>query len=113
MRQPPQAPHAMLQRLGRLEAGDLAPVRGGRNSERGKAAIHPDKPVSIAGGPGCVAALGMQVGGMDVEAEIPAGAVPSDRGEQDLGTRRHYGLPGGGVQVGGRASSRRGRRVSS
>jgi hypothetical protein len=50
-----------------------------------------------------VTAFGVQVGGLDVEADIPAGAVPADRGEQDLGPRRHHRLPGGGIEVGDRA----------
>jgi len=45
----------------------------------------------------------MQVRGLDVEADIPAGAVPADRGEQDLGTWRHHRLPGTWGELGDRA----------
>ena len=48
-------------------------------------------------------AFGVQVGGLDIEADMPAGAVPADRREQDSGARRHYRLPCGWVEVGDRA----------
>jgi hypothetical protein len=43
---------------------------------------------------GRVAALEVNVWGLDVEAHIPTGAVTADGGEQHLGTRRHHRLPG-------------------
>src|SRR5512132_729455 len=42
----------------------------------------------------------MKVGGLHVEADIPAGAVPAHGSEQDLGARRHHRLPSGAVEVG-------------
>jgi hypothetical protein len=63
----------------------------------------PDEPDMIVRRVGSMAAFGVQVGGVDVEADIPAGAVPADRGEQDLGTRRHHRLSSIRIEVGDRA----------
>jgi hypothetical protein len=89
--------------LGRREAAHLGPVRGGRHREHSEAAVHPDKPAAVVGGMGRVAALDVNVWSLDVEADIPTGAVSADRGEQHLGARRHHRLPGVGVEVPDRA----------
>ena len=49
-----------------------------------------------------MATVGVQVGGLYVEADIPAGPVPTDGREQDLGARCHLGLPGASVELGDR-----------
>jgi hypothetical protein len=102
MRQSAYAHHAAPQRHGRSEAADLGPVRGGRHGERGKAAVQANKPVIRARRSGQGATVGVQVGGLHVDADIPAGAMPADGGEQDLGARRHPRLPGGRVELGDR-----------
>ena len=101
MRQPAEAHHAAMQRHGCSEAADLGPVRSRCHSERDEASVQPNKPV-IAGRSGQVATVGVQVGGLHVEADIPAGPVPTDGREQDLGARCHLGLPGASVELGDR-----------
>jgi hypothetical protein len=67
--------------MGALKRPTSLPAGGGRHRERGETAVHPDEPAAVVGGVGRVAALGVEVGGLHVDARIPTGAVPADRGE--------------------------------
>src|SRR6266511_2856889 len=58
---------------------------------------------TIAGGARLVASIGVELGDLHVEADVPARAVPADRGEQDFPAWRHDRLPGVGIAVGDRA----------
>ena len=90
----PQAQHAALERLGCREAADLGSGGGGRYGESGKAAVDPDKPAMVVGRAGWVMALRMEVRRLDVEADVPASAMPTTGREQDPGPWRHHELPG-------------------
>jgi hypothetical protein len=46
---------------------------------------------------GMVTALRMEVRRLDVEADVPASAVPTTGREQDPGPRRHHKLPGASI----------------
>jgi len=112
MRQPAEAHHAAMQRHGCSEAADLGPVRSRCHSERDEASVQPNKPV-IAGRSGQVATVGVQVGGLHVEADIPAGPVPTTVANRILARGAILDCP---VPVSSWATgrnSRRSRRVSS
>lgn len=80
-----------------LEAADLGSRGGGRYGEGGKATVHPDKPAMVVGGAAWVTALRMEVRRLNVEADVPASAVPTTGREQDPGPRRHHELPGASI----------------
>jgi hypothetical protein len=80
-----------------MVAADLRPLGGGHYGERGKAAVHADEPARVIVEARLVAALWMKVGGPDIEADVPAGAVTAAGDEQNPGQRRD--LPQASVGV--------------
>ena len=89
-----QARHAALERSRCRIAADLGSGGGGRHGEGGKATVDPDKPAMVVGGSGCVTALRVEVGRLDVQADVPAPAMPTTGREQDPGPRRNHNLSG-------------------
>jgi hypothetical protein len=90
---------AALQRLGGLPATNLGPVGGGGDHERRKAPIQSNPAAVILLRSWRVVTVLVQVGGVDVEAHIPAVPVPATRGEQDPGAWYGYRLSGVGVEL--------------
>ena len=80
-----------------MVAADLRPLGGGHYGERGKAAVHADEPARVIVEARLVAALWMKVGGLDIEADVPTGAVTAAGDEQNPGQRRD--LPQASVGV--------------
>ena len=80
-----------------MVAADLRPLGGGHYGECGKAAVHADEPARVIVEARLVAALWMKVGGPDIEADVPAGAVTAAGDEQNPGQRRD--LPQASVGV--------------
>src|SRR5829696_906881 len=79
---------------------DLGSVRSCCNSERDKAYVDSDIAATLPFGTRLVAAPRVNVGCKDVEADIPAGTVPSDGGEENLGSWSDPLLPSGWVDLG-------------
>jgi hypothetical protein len=98
-----QAQHAVLERPGRRETADLGSGGGGSYGERGKSTVDPDKPGVVVGEARWVAAVRVEVRRLDVEADVPASAMPTTGREQDPGPRGHHELPGASIVLRDRA----------
>lgn len=74
-----------------LVEAQLGPTGGGHHGECGKSPVHSYPADTSANRAWLVAALGVQIGGLDVEAYIPAVPVPADGSKQHLGACRRDG----------------------
>jgi hypothetical protein len=64
-----------------MEASDLRPVGRGGDRERHQAAVQTDPAAVVVIVARSVAAMGVQIRGLDVEAYIPAVPMPAAGGE--------------------------------
>jgi hypothetical protein len=71
-----------------MEAPDFGPFGGCSDGEDRQASVHPDEPVVVLRSSNRMAALRMEVAGLNVETDVPAVTVPGDGGEQDPCSRR-------------------------
>jgi hypothetical protein len=69
--------------LGSLPASHLGQIRRGGHHEGRKPPVDPDKSWMSAGEALGMTAVGVEVRSVDVEADIPADAMPANCGEQD------------------------------
>jgi hypothetical protein len=98
-RAPPQPSQPLDERLGRMKASGLDAIGSGGDREDGEATIDPDESSMLTRQPRRVTPLGMELGGSDIQANVPTISVTDDIGEQDPGPRDDHPLPGFRIEL--------------
>jgi hypothetical protein len=88
-----------MQRLGGAKTTDLDTICGGGHREDCKTPVNADEATAVGGGGRLMTALGMEVGRLNVETDVPAVTVPGDGGKQNPRSRCDLPFVGGQVDV--------------